>query len=192
MQLQRSQLGTDAHNQTCYHRQIHGLKRCKPVRQVSAQASPEYQALTGIKVVSAADGQDRELLSLWQSNSASKVLVPFLTHFADLSSWELVQKLKQIVLPRSQQLGVQVITVGLGSVENARIFAAALDYPTAGLYADPTGACYKALGFSPGFAADAQLNPYFKLLPMLAGIESPGTLQEVGWWDAQLRTTAKL
>ncbi len=44
--------------------------------------------------------------------------------------------------------------------------------------ADPTGACYKALGFSPGF--EAPLNPYVRLLVMLAGIKSPGTIQEVG------------
>ena len=44
---------------------------------------------------------------------------------------------------------------------------------------DPEGVCYKALGFSPGFAADAPVSAYLKLLPMLAGIGSPGTIQEV-------------
>jgi hypothetical protein len=72
-----------------------------------------------------------------------------------------------------------VITVGLGSPENARIFSSTLDFPLDDLYADPTGACYSALGFSPGFAPGADINPYLKLLPMLAGIGSPGTLQEV-------------
>ena len=47
--------------------------------------------------------------------------------------------------------------------------------------ADETGQCYKALGFSPGFAPDANVSPYLKLLPMLAGIGSPGTIQEVKW-----------
>ena len=32
---------------------------------------------------------------------------------------------------------------------------------------------------SPGFAPDAKISAYAKLLPMLAGIGSPGTLQEV-------------
>jgi hypothetical protein len=72
-----------------------------------------------------------------------------------------------------------VITVGLGSPESARIFSSTLDFPLDGLYADPTGACYSALGFSPGFAPGGDINPYLKLLPMLAGIGSPGTLQEV-------------
>jgi len=44
---------------------------------------------------------------------------------------------------------------------------------------DSTGAMYRALGFSPGFAPDAQVSPYLKLLPMLMGIGSPGTIQEV-------------
>ena len=47
--------------------------------------------------------------------------------------------------------------------------------------ADATGQCYKALGFSPGFAPDADASPYLKLLPMLAGIGSPGTIQEVSF-----------
>lgn len=45
--------------------------------------------------------------------------------------------------------------------------------------ADNTGAMYRALGFSPGFAPEAQVSPYLKLLPMLMGIGSPGTIQEV-------------
>lgn len=73
----------------------------------------------------------------------------------------------------------QVITVGLGTAENARFFSQTLNYPLDGLYADPTGACYKTLGFSPGFAPGSSISPYVKLLTMLAGIGSPGTVQEV-------------
>eukprot|EP00955_Chlamydomonas_euryale_P084782 364003-Chlamydomonas_euryale.AAC.30 len=47
------------------------------------------------------------------------------------------------------------------------------------VFADPDGSAYKALGFSPGFAPDLQVSAYAKLLPMLAGIGSPGTVQEV-------------
>lgn len=46
-------------------------------------------------------------------------------------------------------------------------------------FADETGECYRALGFSRGFAPDADVSAYLKLLPMLMGIGSPGTLQEV-------------
>ena len=38
---------------------------------------------------------------------------------------------------------------------------------------------YVRLGFSEGAFPDQNLNEYVRLLPMLAGIESPGTLQEV-------------
>ena len=69
--------------------------------------------------------------------------------------------------------------MGLGSPANARRFSEVLQFPLDILYADETGQCYKALGFSPGFAPAAGVSPYLKLLPMLAGIGSPGTIQEV-------------
>jgi len=47
------------------------------------------------------------------------------------------------------------------------------------LYCDESAAAYGQFGFSRGFAADLPVNPYLKLLPMLAGIGSPGTLQAV-------------
>ena len=47
------------------------------------------------------------------------------------------------------------------------------------LLADPDGTCYKALGFHPGFASQASFSPHLKLLVMLAGFGSPGTIQEV-------------
>ena len=84
---------------------------------------------------------------------------------------------------------MQVITVGLGSAENARFFSQTLDYPLDNLYADPTSVCYKALGFSPGFAPGSDINPYVKLLTMLAGIGSPGTVQEVGFYQSLLLKT---
>lgn len=67
-----------------------------------------------------------------------------------------------------------LIAVGLGSEANARSFANNLNFPLERLFADPSGACYKALGFSEGFGAGLDVNPYVKLLPMLAGIGSPG------------------
>lgn len=74
---------------------------------------------------------------------------------------------------------VTVAAVGLGSVENARKFAELLNFPLDLVYCDPSGAAYEALGFSPGFAPEFPVNPYLKLFPMLAGIGSPGTIQEV-------------
>ena len=44
---------------------------------------------------------------------------------------------------------------------------------------DETGQAYEALGFYKGFGAGLKINPYLKLLPMLMGIGSPGTIQAV-------------
>lgn len=138
----------------------------------------EYDSLRGLEVYRATTGDPVELLSLWQPLPGTKVVIPFLTHFADLSSWEYAQKLVK-VLPTLETSGVTVYAVGLGDTKNAREFARILNFPLGKLYADPTGACYKALNFSPGFGTDLEISPYLKLLPMLMGIGSPGTLQEV-------------
>jgi hypothetical protein len=74
---------------------------------------------------------------------------------------------------------VGLLAVGLGEREKGRKFAELLGFPEELLLADPTGDLYRALGFSPGFAPDANISAYAKLLPMLAGIGSPGTIQEV-------------
>ena len=52
-------------------------------------------------------------------------------------------------------------------------------FPTTNLYAVNDLELYVRLGFSQGAFPDQNLNEYVRLLPMLAGIESPGTLQEV-------------
>ena len=104
----------------------------------------------------------------------------FLSHFGDLTSWEYAQKLKEkmdVLLASSS--GVSV--VGLGSPEAGRKFAELLDFPIdkCTLYAEPEGTLYKDLGFAQGFLPEAQVSPYVKLLGMLAGVGSPGTIQEV-------------
>lgn len=58
-------------------------------------------------------------------------------------------------------------------------FARTLNFPLDRLYALPDAELYRELGFSPGLAPELDVNPYLKLLPMLAGIGSPGTVQEV-------------
>jgi hypothetical protein len=143
-----------------------------------AGATSDYAALQGRTVYSAASGAEVELPSLWRAEPGRRCVVVFLTHFADLSSTELAQKLKA-VLPELQGAGVGVIAVGLGSVAAARKFADLLQFPLDMLYADPVGDLYTALGFSRGALPDAPVSPYAKLLLMLAGIESPGTIQEV-------------
>lgn len=139
----------------------------------------EFDTLRPLSVVRAKNGETVPLVSIFQNYGSQHVcLLPFLTHFADLSSWEYAKKLKTII-PQVEAAGVQVVVVGLGTRQNALLFSKLLDFPLRLLYADPEGVCYKALEFSPGFAADAPVSAYLKLLPMLAGIGSPGTIQEV-------------
>ncbi|CAK0785934.1 hypothetical protein CVIRNUC_009147 [Coccomyxa viridis] len=148
--------------------------RTRAERQVCCS----YRALDGCSVQHAGTGISTTIASLWDAGPQTTCAIIFMTHFADLSSWELAQKLKKGV-PQLQARGVKVIVVGLGSPENARRFSEVLQFPLDVLHADASGQCYKALGFSPGFAPDADVSPYLKLLPMLAGIGSPGTIQEV-------------
>ncbi|KAG2483176.1 hypothetical protein HYH03_017968 [Edaphochlamys debaryana] len=157
---------------------------CRPsaVRRaavVRVRASAEYDTLRGAVAYKASSGDPVELLSLWEPVPGSKAVIAFLTHFADLSSWELAQKLVKVI-PTLEASGVRVALVGLGSVQNAQEFARVLNVPMDRLYASPDGgALYRALGFSGGFGEDLPVSPYLKLLPMLAGVGSPGTLQEV-------------
>ncbi|KAK9821991.1 hypothetical protein WJX81_004152 [Elliptochloris bilobata] len=126
-------------------------------------------------VYSAASGRPAAPSDVWETGPVAAI---FMTHFADLSSWELAQRLVKVI-PTLQAGGVQVFAVGLGSPEQGRRFAQLLEFPAEVLFADPEGACHRALGFSRGFAPEARVSPYLKLLPMLAGIGSPGTLLEV-------------
>jgi hypothetical protein len=73
--------------------------------------------------------------------------------------------------------GVQTIGVGLGSARAGAQFAKQTHFPEAMLFADPKSACHVTMGFSPGFMGSSDLNGYLKIVPMLAGIGSPGTMQ---------------
>lgn len=72
---------------------------------------------------------------------------------------------------------MKVIAVGLGSKEAGLVFSEKTGFPAAKLHADELAACYKALEYSAGFLPESSVNGYAKLLPMLAGIGSPGTVQ---------------
>ena len=56
--------------------------------------------------------------------SSGRVVVPFLTQFADFDSWELAQKLVDDI-PELDANGVTLVAVGIGSVEAAKEFGGA-------------------------------------------------------------------
>jgi len=147
-------------------------------RKSTLRASVEYDAICDVSVKSAKDGEERRVGNLWDVGSSQKAAVVFLTHFGDFTSWELGQQISQKISIFDEK-DIPVICVGLGSVNNAQKYSQLLSINKSLVFADEPGNCHNALGFSKGFAPDANVNAYLKLLPMLAGIGSPGTIQEV-------------
>ncbi|KAG5189392.1 AhpC/TSA antioxidant enzyme-domain-containing protein [Tribonema minus] len=137
-----------------------------------------FDVLSEVNVLSAATGQPLPLTQAWKAKKGKKTVVAFLTHFADFNAWEYAQKLRHY-LPAIDDAGAEVIAVGLGTVAAAKEFASLTNFPLQRLYVDETGRAYEELGFSKGFQPPVKVNPYLKLLPMLAGIGSPGTIQAV-------------
>ena len=148
----------------------------------SAVASDEPLAnLKGVELKRATDGQTVDAASIVPSSG--RVMVPFLTQFADFDSWELAQKLVDDI-PELDANGVTLVAVGIGSVEAAKEFSLRTNFPLDRLYADETAAAYQALDFAPGFGrAGGKLgwigeklpfvNGYAKLLVMCAGLARP-------------------
>jgi hypothetical protein len=142
-------------------------------------SSQEFAELQKVTVQSAATGKSIKLGETFPGSGNKKTIVAFFTHFGDFNSFEYAEKLLYY-LPEIEKAGVNLVCVGIGNVDAAREFARLVGgFPLDKLYADETAAGYKEFGFSRGFAADVPVNPYLKLLPMLAGIGSPGTLQAV-------------
>lgn len=141
-----------------------------------APTNAEYGAVAATKVFDMS-GAERKVGDLIPTGRKS--VLAMLTHFGDFNSWEYAQQLK-FELPKLQKAGVALTVVGIGTVAAAKKFSQLLDLPQSfELYADPTGATAKALECSGGFGAGLPVNGYLKLLPMLVGIGSPGTLGAV-------------
>lgn len=122
-----------------------------------------------------------------QEGQVSYAVVFFLTHCADLGSPELIQRLIRNKIPQQlKDLNITYNFVTVGSASNATAFKQLFSSTWPGgadtmpLYVDPDGSLYTKLGFSKGFAPNTEaLSPYVKLLAMLAGLGSPGTIPEV-------------
>ena len=142
------------------------------------QSSPEYSLLKQSQVLSAATGRPVSLGDATNFAGNKKTIVAFFTHFGDFNAFELGEKLLHY-LPALDRAGVNVVAVGIGTVASAQEYARLTGFPLDRLYADEEASAYGQFGFSRGFLPDLPVNPYLKLLPMLAGIGSPGTLQAV-------------
>lgn len=136
----------------------------------------EYDAIAGVEVAGVS-GEVRKLGDL--VDAQGQTVLALLTHFGDFNAWEYAQQLKYD-LPVLEGAGASLVVVGIGNATQARRFAELLDLPSGmRLYADTQGAAAVALGCSRGFGGGVPVTGYIKLLPMLLGIGSPGTLEAV-------------
>jgi hypothetical protein len=134
--------------------------------------------LDGISVYESTTGKEN-LLSKLIVRPRVKTFAVFLTHLGDLSSWELAQKLVYYI-PKIDDAKLNLVAIAPGAtVENAAEFSFRTKFPLERLYLDPEARSYEALKFEKGFLPNAKVSPYLKLLPMLAGIQSQGTIPEV-------------
>mmetsp|Transcript_9318 Transcript_9318/g.16785 ORF Transcript_9318/g.16785 Transcript_9318/m.16785 type:complete len:330 (+) Transcript_9318:289-1278(+) len=135
--------------------------------------SPPSNALT-------IDSITISLETLISETSHSNIYLGFLTHFGDLTSFEYIQRLKPHFEPLKKS-NTRLILIGIGNLQQAHKFCELLEIPTDSIYCDTHASCYKALELYPGFAFDQKerINPYIRLLAMLVGIGSPGTLKAV-------------
>eukprot|EP01023_Acetabularia_acetabulum_P033695 TRINITY_DN31560_c0_g1_i2.p2 TRINITY_DN31560_c0_g1~~TRINITY_DN31560_c0_g1_i2.p2 ORF type:complete len:171 (-),score=30.18 TRINITY_DN31560_c0_g1_i2:528-1040(-) len=108
--------------------------RCK----VQIRNDIEYEKLKACMVQKVSTKQTLPLSNAWQAGLEKRSVVCFLTHFGDLTTWEYGKKLAQD-FSLFEEAGVEVVVVGLGSLENAMAFSKFVSIPLDNLYADETG-----------------------------------------------------
>jgi len=120
------------------------------------------------------------LTSLIDNNGRDEVtLLAMFTWFGDLTTFEYAQQLL-VKLDQLKKNKINLVCVGIGSRENALLFSKLTNFPLDYVYADPDASCYKALHLYSGFLASSkQVHPYVKLLGMLVGAGSDGTIPRV-------------
>lgn len=130
-------------------------------------------------LLSAATKSDVKLSRVLGGAKNGYVLL-FLTHLGDLASFELAQQ-AIYYLPQIQSSEVKLAAICPGaSLASADEFCRLTNFPAESLFIDSTAHLYEELMFSKGFLPEnKQVSPYLKLLPMLMGIGSPGTIPEV-------------
>ena len=174
-----------------------------PTVAVSAAGASDVSSvddpLSRLRGVSLKRATDGETVDASIVPSQGRVVVPFLTQFADFDSWELAQRLVDDI-PALDAAGVTLVAVGIGSVDAAREFATRTNFLDR-LYSDDSAAAYDALGFAPGFGREGGafgwigeklpfVNGYAKLLVMCAKASAPpGTLAAVfgGYFGSKYR-----
>lgn len=150
---------------------------CSPITSFNARS--KLSPLTAIQSINVVRSSTGITTTLSEAISGKKSLLVFLTHLGDLSSWELAQKLLYYI-PQIERSNVNLVAVAPGAtMENAKEFCLKTGLPIDKLFVDFEAVSYEALEFEKGFMPAAKISPYLKLLPMLMGIQSEGTIGEV-------------
>ena len=149
----------------------------RPGIGIKSLASP-LDRLGGIKFVNADTGILNDFDDILKAAKDKRKFILFLTHLGDLTSWELGQKISYF-LPALEKSNTQVIAVAPATIQNSNLFEKFTKFPKKLLYLDERAESFAAMNFKRGVIPDAPLSPYFKLLLMLAGIGSDGTMKEV-------------
>jgi hypothetical protein len=133
-----------------------------------------------------------ELLDL--DSSPSPTILTCLSHFGDFNAWEITQQYIAAIESGRIATSSPVVLVGIGSVEAATQFAKDLELEERVgdklvLAADETGIVTDRLGCYQGWLTvekkhkerypATDVNPYLKLLGMVLGFGSPGTIRNV-------------
>lgn len=150
---------------------------CSPITSFNSKAL--LSSLNAIRDVNIVQSQSGIQSSVFDVINGKKSLLVFLTHLGDLSSWELAQKLVYYA-PKLESAGVNLIAVAPGAtMTHASEFCLKTGLPIENLFLDFEAVSYDLLKFEKGFMPNAKISPYLKLLPMLVGIQSEGTIAEV-------------
>jgi hypothetical protein len=158
------------------------FKDCSSSPITSLRTKPSVisplSSIDGINVLQASSGKESDLSKI-SITYGKKCLLVFLTHLGDLSSWELAQKLAYY-MPQIENASIDLVAVAPGGeISHAHEFCFKTGMPIDKLYLDLKATSYDALKFDKGFMPEANISPYLKLLPMLMGIQSEGTIAEV-------------
>lgn len=141
------------------------------------------------------DDKELSLDEILRQDGSSPIILSCLSHFGDFNAWELTQQYAAALKPGGKftKSNARVVLVGIGSVASAQKFAQDLDLNSLTdrltLVADPEGSVTEALGCYKGWLAvdtehrqrypQADISPYIKLLGMIFGFGSPGTITQV-------------
>mmetsp|Transcript_41903 Transcript_41903/g.127077 ORF Transcript_41903/g.127077 Transcript_41903/m.127077 type:complete len:343 (-) Transcript_41903:290-1318(-) len=153
-----------------------------------------FEDIKGLPVVATSD-DEVPLGSLLTDDPNQTTVLACLSHFGDFNAWEVTQQYITAVKDGLFGSNCNFVLVGIGSAEAARQFESDLSLKDPSidkvvtLVADENGAVTDALDCYKGWLVidkkhankwpATDVSPYIKLLGMIVGLGSPGTIEKV-------------